>query len=61
MAMSEVVARIDDFGRPAWIALMVLGFIVFWPIGLAILAYLLWSGRDGMRTARHRALARARG
>jgi hypothetical protein len=43
--MSEVVARIDDFGRPAWITLMVLGFIVFWPIGLAILAYLLWSGR----------------
>jgi hypothetical protein len=47
MPMSEVVARIDDFGRPAWIALMVLGFIVFWPIGLAILAYLLWSGRMG--------------
>jgi hypothetical protein len=45
--MSEVVARIDDFGRPAWIVLMVLGFIVFWPIGLAILAYLLWSGRMG--------------
>ncbi len=45
--MSEVVARIDDFGRPAWIALMVLGFIVFWPIGLAILAYIIWSGRMG--------------
>jgi hypothetical protein len=45
--MSEVVARIDEFGRPAWIVLMVLGFIVFWPIGLAILAYLLWSGRMG--------------
>ena len=45
--MSEVVARIDDFGRPAWIALMVIGFIVFWPIGLAILAYLIWSGRMG--------------
>ena len=43
--MSDVVARIDDLGRPAWIALMVIGFIVFWPIGLAILAYLLWSGR----------------
>ena len=43
--MSDVVARIDDFGRPAWIALMVIAFIVFWPIGLAILAYLLWSGR----------------
>lgn len=45
--MSEVVARIDDFGRPAWITLMVLGFIVFWPVGLAILAYMLWSGRMG--------------
>jgi hypothetical protein len=43
--MTDVVARIDDFGRPAWIALMVIGFIVFWPIGLVILAYLLWSGR----------------
>ena len=45
--MSDVVARIDDLGRPAWIALMVIGFIVFWPIGLAILAYLIWSGRMG--------------
>lgn len=45
--MVALVARIDDFGKPAWIALMVLGFIVFWPIGLAILAYLLWSGRMG--------------
>ena len=45
--MSDVVARIDDLGRPAWIALMVLGFIVFWPIGLAILAYIIWSGRMG--------------
>ncbi|KAB2915484.1 MAG: DUF2852 domain-containing protein [Hyphomicrobiaceae bacterium] len=45
--MSEVVARIDDFGKPAWITLMVLGFIVFWPIGLGILAYLIWSGRMG--------------
>src|SRR5262245_10839304 len=46
-AMSDVVARIDNFGRPAWIALMVIGFIVFWPIGLAILAYIIWSGRMG--------------
>jgi hypothetical protein len=46
-AMSEMVARLDDLGRPAWIVVMVLGFIVFWPVGLAILAYLLWSGRMG--------------
>jgi len=41
----ELAAKLDDLGKPAWIAVMVLGFIVFWPIGLAILAYLIWSGR----------------
>lgn len=33
--------------RPAWTPLttflMVLGFIVFWPLGLAMLAYILWG------------------
>jgi hypothetical protein len=43
--MTQVVQTLDDFGRPAWIGAMVLGFIVFWPAGLAILAYMLWSGR----------------
>jgi Protein of unknown function (DUF2852) len=43
--MTQVVQTLDDFGRPAWLAAMILGFIVFWPAGLAILAYLLWSGR----------------
>jgi Protein of unknown function (DUF2852) len=43
----ELAAKLDDYGKPAWIAVMVLGFIVYWPIGLAILAYLLWSGRMG--------------
>src|SRR5690554_1181197 len=43
----ELVERIDDYGRPAWLGLMVVAFIVFWPAGLAILAYLLWSGRMG--------------
>lgn len=28
---------------PATIALMVLGFIVFWPLGLAMLAYILFE------------------
>jgi hypothetical protein len=45
--MTQVVATLDDYGRPAWIVVMVLGFIIFWPIGLAILAYLIWSGRMG--------------
>ena len=43
----EIAARLDDYGKPAWIAVMILGFIIFWPIGLAILAYLIWSGRMG--------------
>lgn len=43
----ELVQTLDDYGKPAWIALMVVGFILFWPIGLAILLYLLWSGRMG--------------
>lgn len=36
---------LDDHGKGAWIAAMVLGFIAFWPIGLAILAYMIWSKR----------------
>jgi hypothetical protein len=35
--------------RPAWTpattALMVGGFIVFWPLGLAMLAYIIWGDR----------------
>jgi hypothetical protein len=34
---------LDDKGKPAWIAAMVLGFIAFWPIGLALLFYMIWS------------------
>jgi signal transduction histidine kinase len=45
--MTGVVATLDDYGKPAWIAVMVAGFILFWPVGLAILGYLLWSGRMG--------------
>lgn len=37
--------------RPAWtpatIALMVVGFMVFWPLGLAMLAYIIWGDRLG--------------
>jgi hypothetical protein len=31
--------------NPATIAMMVLGFIVFWPLGLAMLAYILFGER----------------
>lgn len=56
-----ITAKLDDWGKPAWIGLMILAFIVFWPLGLLLLGYLLWSGRLGcwkegndMRKARGR-------
>ena len=37
--------------RPEWspitVIAMVLGFIVFWPLGLAVLAYVLWGEQFG--------------
>lgn len=42
--------------KPEWsfvtIALMVLGFIIFWPLGLAVLAYIIWGERFGGSTDR---------
>ena len=40
--------------RPAWtpatIGLMIVGFMVFWPLGLAMLAYIIWGDRlDGFK------------
>ena len=57
--MTGVVATLDDYGKPAWIAVMVLSFILFWPVGLAILAYLIWSGRMGC--GRHGEMSRWQG
>ena len=33
----SIAARLDDLGKPFWIGSMVLAFIFFWPLGLAIL------------------------
>jgi Protein of unknown function (DUF2852) len=38
-------AWLDARGRKAWIIAMVLGFIFFWPVGLGLLAYMIWSKR----------------
>lgn len=35
--------------RPAWtpvtIAMMIIGFMIFWPLGLAMIAYIIWGDR----------------
>ena len=42
-----MTARIDEFGKPAWIVLMILGFWFWWPLGLVTLAFMIGSGRMG--------------
>jgi uncharacterized membrane protein YgcG len=62
--LGEAEAKLDEWGRGAWIAAMVLGFIVFWPLGLLLLFYMIWSGRMGCsrhRTRWHRNWARPTG
>jgi Protein of unknown function (DUF2852) len=43
--------RARSYGASRWTAFelvaMILGFIVFWPIGLAILAYKFWQRKSG--------------
>lgn len=42
---SRSEAWLDARGKGAWIAAMVFGFIFFWPVGLALLGYMIWSKR----------------
>lgn len=42
-----ITAQLDNIGKPAWIALIVLGFMVWWPLGLGALAFTIGSGRMG--------------
>ena len=46
-----ITAKLDEFGKPAWIALMSSASCVWWPLGLAILAFT--SGAEhGLRISR---------
>ena len=40
-----IAAHLDEIGKPAWIGLTVVSFILFWPLGLVVLGYLIGSGR----------------
>jgi predicted negative regulator of RcsB-dependent stress response len=47
---------LDARGKGAWIAAMIIGFVFFWPIGLALLAYMTWSKkmfRKSCESTRH--------
>jgi hypothetical protein len=43
----QLVQTLDDYGKPAWITAMIVGFLLWWPLGLGVLAYTIWSGRMG--------------
>jgi hypothetical protein len=47
MSAATIATKLDDIGKPAWIALAILGFFIWWPLGLAALAFLIWSRRMG--------------
>ncbi|MEZ5761303.1 MAG: DUF2852 domain-containing protein [Paracoccaceae bacterium] len=56
---------LDERGKGAWIVATVLAFILFWPLGLALLAYMIWSkrmfaGRCGKSRHHDRSWAQAR-
>ncbi|MBK8007798.1 MAG: DUF2852 domain-containing protein [Rhizobiales bacterium] len=42
-----IAMKIDQFGVLAWVFLMVLGFVIWWPLGLAALAFIIFTGRFG--------------
>jgi hypothetical protein len=54
---SRCTAWLDDRGKGAWIAAMVVAFILFWPLGLAILAYMIWSKRMFTSSCKTRGMA----
>ena len=67
--LSRSEAWLDSKGKGAWIAAMVLGFVFFWPIGLALLFYMIWSKqmfgksctRQGSWSSRHMSAMKSTG
>lgn len=45
---------LDDRGKKAWIFATVLGFVFAWPVGLGLLAYMIWSKRMFNRSCAHK-------
>lgn len=43
--LESAAAWLDQRGKLAWIAALVISFALIWPVGLAILAYMIWSKR----------------
>jgi hypothetical protein len=48
---------LDGYGKAGWITAMVLAFIFVWPLGLALLAYMIWGkkmfGKSCRKSVKH--------
>ncbi|EAR52797.1 hypothetical protein OG2516_01184 [Oceanicola granulosus HTCC2516] len=56
--LGRAEAWLDARGRGAWIVAMILGFVFIWPVGLALLVYMIWSKRMFSRRSPARAMSR---
>ncbi|RBI77169.1 hypothetical protein DQW77_01665 [Roseovarius sp. TE539] len=45
---------LDEKGKGAWIAAMVIAFVLVWPVGLALLFYMIWSNKMPCKSRRNR-------
>ncbi|UWQ20281.1 DUF2852 domain-containing protein [Jannaschia sp. W003] len=59
--LSRAESWLDARGRGAWIAAMVLGFILFWPVGLAFVLYMTMSGKWSLGRGAVRSVSRMGG
>ena len=41
--MMTTAKRLEGLPTPMWIALVILGFVLWWPLGFAALVVMLWS------------------
>lgn len=58
--LARAEAWLDERGKGAWIAAMVLAFVLFWPLGLALLAFMIWSSKMSCNSNSHSSCRRGR-
>ena len=56
--LKSAEAWLDARGPGAWLVAMILGFIFVWPVGLALLFYMLWSNKMTRHSCRSKPWAR---
>lgn len=50
--LKRAVQTIDSYGPAAWVGTVIAAFIIFAPLGVLAIVYLIWSGRMGLNWSR---------